>query len=345
LNNLIQPKSHEKMVTKIGLIGCGRAAEINYLSALKKFPDFKVVAVVDPIKERRELLSRKLNNCIRYSSIETTSTSGGLGFFDQIDVGIITSPPNTHILLASELLKWDKYVLVEKPLAPSTEGIKELISIESSSKASLMMGFNCRYWKPVIDLKGKLLKKQKIYLVEMIFTSNYSKWKPVSFTSDPLDDLGPHVFDLIRYIFNKDIVSISANNSGIDELKVKIKIPEENQILCRIAHCRESIRSIKVVSKAEKYLITLKSERISSGYKNVAKLIDLADRVKRKIQRKASPIKNTYEEQLKSFFNYIRLNRPPYPNIKDGVKAILAVEAARESIRNNGREISLNEIK
>lgn len=341
----IQPKSRDKMVARIGLIGCGRAAELNYLSALKKNPDFKVVAVVDPIKERRELLSGKFNDCMRYSSIETTATSDGPDFFDKIDAGIIASPPNTHIFLASELLKRDKFVLVEKPLAPSTEGIKELISVESSSKGSLMMGFNCRYWKPVMDLKDNLKKMQKIYLVEMIFTSNYSKWKPVSFTSDPLDDLGPHVFDLIRYIFDKNIVSVSANNSGLDEFKVKIKIPEENQILCRIAHCRESIRSIKLVSDSNKYFITLKSERITSGYKNASKLIDLADMIKRKMWRKASPIKNTYEVQLKRFFNYIRLNRSPYPNIKDGVKAILAVEAARESIRNNGREILLDEIK
>ena len=330
---------------KIGLIGCGRAAEVNYLRALNKIPDAKVVAVVDPIKKRRELLSKKLNNCNNYISLGSNLAGGTTGPIQQVDAAIITTPPDTHIPLASEFLKRDKFVLIEKPLAPSTKGIKELLSIEASSKASLMMGFNHRYWKPVIDLKDKLFIHPKIDLVEMIFTSNYNKWNPVSYSSDPLDDLGPHVFDLIRYIFKKEIVSISANKLDKNILDLKIKISEEIQVLCHIAHSNESIRSIKVETNDKKYHINHKSVRISSKYRSIRKFFDLGDRVKRIVLRQTSPIKNTYEMQLKNFINLIRLNIPADPNIEDGVAAILAVEATQKSISKRGREIYLNEIK
>jgi predicted dehydrogenase len=109
---------------KIGLIGCGRAAELIYLPALKRFPDIEITAVIDPIKERRELFSEKFNKCFQHSSLDEN-------FISRIDAAIISSSPDTHITLASTLLKNNKYVLVEKPLALSMNGIKDLIKIES----------------------------------------------------------------------------------------------------------------------------------------------------------------------------------------------------------------------
>ena len=39
---------------KLGLIGCGRAAELIYVPALKKFPNVEVTAVVDLLSKREE---------------------------------------------------------------------------------------------------------------------------------------------------------------------------------------------------------------------------------------------------------------------------------------------------
>jgi len=322
---------------KIGLIGCGRAAELIYLSAINKFSDVEVVAVVDPNEERRELIGKKFKNCFHYHSLD-----GNL--IDQIDAGIICSPPDTHIALSSELLKKNKYVLVEKPLALSTGGIKELIEIESSSKASLMMGFNHRYWQPIVHLKEKLSENPKINSAEMVLTSNYSKWNPVSFISDPLDNLGPHLFDLIRFIFNKEIKSISAVSAGEDIFQMNVKISGGISIKCHLSHLNKTIKSIKVRSDNETFFVTLSSVRINPEPGNIRSFLDLNDMIKRKLTRKTSPIKKTYDIQLKNFFELIRLNNQAHPGIKDGIAAILAIEATRISINKNGKEIFLNEI-
>ena len=60
--------------------------------------------------------------------------------------------------------------------------------------------------------------------------------------------------------------------------------------------------------------------------------------------RKPFPINRSYEIQLIKFFDFIRSSRTADPGIEDGIAAIKAVEAARKSIINNGKEISLNEI-
>ncbi|OGU77194.1 MAG: hypothetical protein A2V93_12525 [Ignavibacteria bacterium RBG_16_34_14] len=326
---------------KIGLIGCGRAAELIYLPAIKKFSDVEVIAAVDPIEERRELISKNFKNCNTYSSLKNNLPTGRKDLLEQIDAAIISTPPDNHIISASTLLKNNKFVLVEKPLALSMEGIKELIEIESSSHASLMMGFNHRYWQPVVDLKDKLSVNHKIDFAEIVFTGNYSKWNPVSFKSDPLDDLGPHLFDLIRFIFNKDIKSISAVSTGKNIFQMNVKISSGISIKCHLSHSNKTIKSIKVRSNDETFFITLSSVRIKPQRGNLRSFLDLNDMIKRKLMKKTSPIKKTYEIQLRNFFNLIRLNNQTHPGIKDGIASILAVEATRISISKSGKEIFL----
>ncbi len=321
----------------IGIIGCGRAAELIYLPAINKFKDINLAAVVDPIEERRILISEKLKNCLQYSSLD-------LDLIERIDAAIISTPPDTHIALSSELLKRNKFVLVEKPLALSTTGIEELIEIEASSNASLMMGFNHRYWQPVTDLKERLLKNSRIHSAEIVFTSDYSKWNPVSFVSDPLDDLGSHVFDLIRFIMDKEIISISAKSLDTKNLELNVKVPG-NIIHCFLGHSDNTIRFLKIKNEHGNFYITLKSSKILPASGNLRTLLDFKDRVKRKLLKEVSPIKKSYETQLKNFFNFVRFKKQAIPGIQDGISAILAVQAARTSINNKGKEIFINDIQ
>ena len=323
---------------KLGLIGCGRAAEFIYLQTIKKFSDVEVIAAVDPIEERRELISKRFRNCFQFNSLD-------MDVINKIDAAIISTPPATHVSLASILLKNNKYVLVEKPLALSMDGIKDLIEIESSSKGSLMMGFNHRNWQPVIDLKEKLAGDTKVSSAEIIFTGNYRSWNPVSFVSDPLNDLGPHLFDLARFIFGRDIRSISAKTINEFSIEIKIGMMGNKLINCLLAHSDKTMKSINVNTEEVNYFVTIGSVRILPAPGNKRKLLDLNDKIRRKLLRKTSPIKYTFETQLNNFFNFIRLNKRTEPNIGDGVSAIQAVMSARESIDNNGKEIFLDEIQ
>lgn len=323
---------------RIGLIGCGRAAERIYLPALRKIYNIKIMAAVDPIEERRNLISRNFSTCIPYKSINEN-------LFENIDAAIITTPPDSHLILAAEFLKQDKYVLVEKPLSLSLDGIKELREIESLSKAYLMMGFNHRYWVPVIKLKEKLSENAKISFSELIFTSDYSKWNPVSFTSEPLDDLGPHVFDLITYIFDKKIVSVFADQSEENKINLKVKTEGNTNIRCCIAYDNETIRTIRITVGNKKFLISLKSLRILPGAGLLRYAMDLNDRLKTKLLKKEFPFNMSYIVQLEKFFNFVRLGNIPKPGIDEGISAILAVESVRRSINNSGKEIYLDEFK
>lgn len=297
-----------------------------------------MVFVVDPIKKRREIVGNNFQGCTEYNSLIEEA-------INKIDAGIILSPPDMHIAHASALLKRDKYVLVEKPLSLSMNGIKDLAGIESASKASLMMGFNHRYWAPAVKLREILPADIKFNHAEIIFTGNYNNWNPVSFISDPLNDLGPHLFDLVRFIFNKEILTVSALESDKNIFDLKIKITGNIIINCRIAHSDKTRKSFKIFTVEQKYFIKLNSTRIRPQSGTQRNLLDLRDMVNRKLLRKTSPIKRTYEEQLNKFFDFVRSKQNANPGIEDGTKAILALEASQLSIKSNGKEIFLNDIK
>ncbi len=321
---------------KIGLIGCGRAAELIYAPALTKFSDVEVVGAVDPIRERSELLSNKFRDCSFYSSIETK-------FIEQIDAAIISTPPDSHVELASLMLKNNKHVLVEKPLSLSMDGIKEFSEIELHSNASLMMGFNHRYWQPITDLKNNLMIDSKIESAEIIFTSDNSKWNPISFTSDPLDDLGPHVFDLIRFIFNKEINSIAVKEKIKNDYQLSACVEGNICVNVRIAFLQQTLKSVSFVTNRKQYHLTIGSERIKEPLVMKRSVVDFYDRIKRKFLRQTSPLKRSYEFQLNNFFESITNKSEPCPGITDGIAAILAGIAARKSLNENGKEIYLNE--
>jgi predicted dehydrogenase len=326
---------HHKL--KIGLIGCGRAAELIYLPALKKFTSVEVTVVIDPLEERRDLIGKHYPACSKYSELNAS-------IINKIDAGIVLTPPDTHITLASQLLKKNKYVLVEKPLSDSMGGIKNLFEDKLSSKASLMMGFNHRHWQPIVALKEKLSENTKIESAEITFTVNNKKWLPVSFNSNPIDNLGPHVFDLIRYLFKKEIISISAKSFDENNIDLKIKMQGGITVRSAIAHSDKTLKIIKVITEAEKYCLSLPSIRIKPEPGGRRSLYDLKDRIERKLLRKTSPIKNTYVQQLNNFFSFVRDNKEANPGIKDGTAAILAVVASQKSINRKGKEIFLNEI-
>lgn len=322
-----------KTKLRVGVIGCGRVAERYYLPALNAFRDIEVVAAVDPVEERRNLISAWFGECVPHAALDA-------GLLGRLDAAIISSPPDTHIPLAVEFLRRDRAVLVEKPLAPSMDRIAELRQAAASSKGSLMMGFNYRYWEPVVRLREVMAGEAGIESLEVVFTSDYSLWDPVSFVSDPLNDLGSHVFDLIRFIFNAEIRTLSAISDGENRLDLKIRMTGDVHVHCRVAHCGETNRSIRA---AGRFYVTQNSVRVRPEAGWVRNLLDLADRVGMKLRGRTFPIKKTFESQLRNYFDTVRTGRPSDPGLEDGISAIRAVEAARRSIRDNGREIVLNE--
>jgi predicted dehydrogenase len=320
----------------IGLIGCGRAAERFYLPALSRLKEkVRLVAVADPVRERRELISAIIPDCVAFNSAEELLQKA------RIVAAIITTPPATHVPIAMLALRAGVHVLVEKPLAPFVAGAEELESLVASSSSSLMIGFNQRYWEPVRQLRHIVHNQDCFDAVsaQLIMTSNIQAWSSISGVSDPLDDLGSHQLDLLRYIFNRELLAVSARWTDMHVIQMRVRLEDGVVAECLAAQGDVTEESITIQCERQQYRVRLGSERIQPSTGLIRSVLDLSDTLRRRLRGRRSSLRSSFERQLVSFFEYVRTGATPHPGIADGIAVIRAVEAARQSAANGGLEV------
>jgi predicted dehydrogenase len=161
-------------------------------------------------------------------------------------------------------------------------------------------------------------------LVKLVLESNIQEWGAYSGASDPLEDLGPHQFDLLRYLFNRELVAVKEDGIMAE---------------CLAAHGNGYREHVTVQYKHHRYQIRMDSERMRPAKGVFRWILDRYDWMHRLRNRDQPPMLLSYERQLTHFINCIRRGVAPNPGIACGIAAVRAVEAARESIVLNGRRI------
>ena len=170
-------------------------------------------------------------------------------------------------------------------------------------------------------------------------TSDVLSWSPISGGSDPLDDLSSHQLDLLRYIFDRDILAISAQWSGAHKIRMRVRLVGGVIAQCTAAHGDLSQESITLQCGSALYQMRLGSERVQPMGNALRYMLDLSDALKRRIGRQQSSLRRSYERQLFTFLHYVRTGECPKPGIGDGIACLRAVEAARKSGSGDGQEV------
>ena len=94
----------------IGIIGLGRAGFEMHCAELEMYPHlFKIVAVCDPIKERRDAVAARYPDCHAYRRMEDLLADAHV---ELIDIATRTEDHFAHVMAA---LKTQKWVHVERP--------------------------------------------------------------------------------------------------------------------------------------------------------------------------------------------------------------------------------------
>jgi predicted dehydrogenase len=88
-----------------------------------------------------------------YSELETTSRFEDLLGDPDIEGVVVATPVSTHYSIARRALEADKSVLVEKPLATSSQEAEVLIQLASARKKTLMVGHTFEYSAPVLKTR------------------------------------------------------------------------------------------------------------------------------------------------------------------------------------------------
>ena len=315
---------------KFGITGCGRVTEKIYIDAIRKMDGAKIVAVADPLKERRKIAISMFPDSKSYNSIDD------LLKYSQIDGLIIASPSEYHVADLIKAINYNVPVLVEKPLALNTEQLHELTGLTNQEKKTVMIGFNRRYWDPIIKLKNNCMLNRVSGEYRLI--TNYSSWNPIAEKLDPLDDLTHHQIDLTRFITKNEVKSIEI----LDKEKNIVKLLFEKGSVFKLMSNHSDIHReyLKIKTGDKEYYINSSSNRISPNEGNVRRVYDVFEKYVRLFNNQKSSFNLSYRRELLDFMKNVDKKQAMSPGLEDGVIPVKIVEAIRKS-SYNGEEIKV----
>jgi predicted dehydrogenase len=172
---------------RLGLVGCGRLAELGYAPAAHAAAGVEIVAVTDPDRDRRGLVAAKLGASAhaRLSELLAATVLDGI---------VVCAGAGQHEEAAVAVAEAGLEALVEKPPAPDAAGARRLMALTPAP----WIGFNRRFDQG-LELAGRVPPGGELEL-RMVLNYRRASWRPVAGGDDALLDLGPHLVDLALHL-------------------------------------------------------------------------------------------------------------------------------------------------
>jgi predicted dehydrogenase len=127
------------MMLRGAISGFGEVAAQAHLAGWRTRPEVNIVAIHDPVSERRHHAMRLIPNLRVYDDLELMLDGERLDFVD------IASPPAYHAAAALTALAAGAHVLVEKPLCLTDNEFESLRASAASHRRVLMCVHNWKY--------------------------------------------------------------------------------------------------------------------------------------------------------------------------------------------------------
>ncbi len=335
--------------TRIAVVGVGGIGTKAHIPAYLKNQYVDLVALVDADKIKLKKTAKKFRIKSQYSSIDDLLEN------QELDGISICTPPSTHAEIALKALDKDVNVLCEKPMATSTDDGRRMYEKAREKGKLLMIGFNLRY-QPNYKLATEHIQNGRVghaYLVECnnLSANPLLNWSKSTWFFDPklgggvLADKGPHVFDLLNYVFDDFPCSVSAISSTFFDCSV------EDSCVCALEYSKGRIgigkmswlsshyvESINVYGSAQSIFATpnLFLEENATDYSQVI-LWSKASRSLLNLKFPNFPFLHgnkvdSFQLEIDQFINQVRTNQNYSPTALSGLNVLLTSDAAKKSL-------------
>lgn len=131
----------------------------------------------------------------------------------EADAVLVVVPPAAHAEVAIRSLKAGLHVLVEKPLADTMENAKRVVAEAEKRNLKLMVSQNYRFRRGARTVR-RILETGKVgepsYAVVNFHKAPHFGGFREKMPHPLLTDMAIHHFDLMRYVFNSDPISLYA---------------------------------------------------------------------------------------------------------------------------------------
>jgi predicted dehydrogenase len=334
---------------RVAVVGVGEWGP-NLLRNFHSPPRSVVAAVVDAKPERLELVGR------RFSDIELLPNASSVFSDETIDAIVVATPTSTHFELARAALRADKHVLVEKPLALTSQEGEELCDESKRAHRVLMVGHLFRFNHGVQSVKEQIAGGSlgRIFYAAMVRTN----LGPIRSDVNAAWDLAAHDISIANYWFDGQPVSVSAVggswiNAGLDDaVFATLRYPEKILVNLHVSWLNpRKARDITVVG--DRAMLTLDDmnlvEPLRLYDKGVVEERDISEYIDTFASFRSSvregdiriprvELGEPLRDECDHFLECIEEGRQPVTGGAEGVAVLKVLEAVQRSAADHGRE-------
>ena len=208
----------------IGILGCGKIAQVRHIPEYAENPDAKLAAFFSPNRARAQEQADKYGGKV-YDTAEALLAD------PDIDAVSICAANYAHAELSIQALNAGKHVLCEKPMATTLADCEAMVECAKKNGKFLMIGHNQRLAKAHMEAK-RLIDEGLIGDI-ITFRTSFGHGGPETWAIKPgkdtwffdkskaamgaMADLGVHKTDLIQYLTGQRVVRTTARLVTLDK--------------------------------------------------------------------------------------------------------------------------------
>jgi predicted dehydrogenase len=350
-----EPVLRGDSVLRLGVIGCGRIAQVAHLPAIAKEPSVQLVAVSDP----SSVLATAVG--ARYGVAGYTDTAELLR--EDLDAVLIAVPDRFHESVGAQALEAGLHVLIEKPAALDSAQAIELTKLAADHGRKLQVGAMRRHDPALRDAQqavadiGPILSASFWYRLPSVLrgSTEAALFPPVvvdetvrSTEAEHKADRetyllrthGAHVFDSVRYLLG-------------DATALRAELVRDGADL----HWQGSVATVSTAAAAFSITANVHSEyaegveifgaqghiRIRSYFPFYRRASSVRIFDERSLQWRGTDYGavDPYQRQLAAFAAAVAQDSATDPCGADGVAALQLIEATARSVANDGVRVAL----
>jgi predicted dehydrogenase len=184
---------------RVGVVGCGYWGS-KHVRVLHTTDGVDEVLVIDAHAGRLLSLARSYPAAQPFSNLADA--------LPHLDAVVIATPPTTHVPIALHAMAAGKHVLVEKPLAPTTEEARCLVQAAEDTGMTLMVGHTFEY-NPAVWKLRELVQTQALGEVYYLDSARLNLGLYQS-DVNVIMDLAPHDVSIVNHVLGESPVAVQA---------------------------------------------------------------------------------------------------------------------------------------
>ncbi len=331
----------------IGIIGAGRIGTVHAETLAFRLPQARITAIADV---NRDAACRLAAHC---GIAEVVGSAAEIVQNPAIEAVLICSSTDTHADLIVQAADAGKHIFCEKPIAHSLRDIDRALAAVKQAGVKLQIGFNRRFDSNFSRVRQAITSGEIGTVRMMHIISRDPAPPPLSYirvSGGMFMDMTIHDFDMARFLIGEEVEEIYTAGGVMVDPAIGDAGDLDTAVLClrfrngvigTIDNCRQAAygydQRVEILGSQGKIAT-------ENRYPNQA-VVSTGDAVRQDLPLNffMERYKESFANELQSFVEAVRENRPTEVTGVDGRIPVIMALAARKSY-DERRPVRLNEI-